>query len=172
MSDACQSAKKTKSCFQGCPNSQLKDVAIADYTTEDVACEPDKNFGGYNNYRMSVFCINGTMAVSREYCASQCHGDVKSLRDVTQLGIDRNDSDSSSLYVETNSNQNANSVKDQCKIMTCTRDCNKPYLLKRCGQKGFDLYSRQLSIEPRSTLAILQKVNAINNVPSECNSLK
>jgi hypothetical protein len=44
-----RAAKQTKSCFNACPNSQLKDVAIADYYTDEVACEPDKNFGGYES---------------------------------------------------------------------------------------------------------------------------
>jgi len=172
MHDACEAAKKTKSCFQACPATQLKDVAIADNNVEDVACEPDKNFGGYNNYRMAIACLNNTLSLSREYCEKQCHGSIKLLSDVTQLGIDRNDTESSNVNYEADIGRNVNSVKEQCRIITCTRDCSKSYIMKRCGQKGFDLYSRQLAVEPRSTLAILQKLGAINTVPQECNSLK
>jgi len=172
MSDTCQAGKQAKSCFQSCPNSQLKDVALGSYYVDDVACEPDKNFGGYNGYRTALFCINNTLSRTRDACISRCHGGVKDLKAVTQFAVDRDDGDSASVNVESDSGKNFNSVRDQCKITICNRDCNKDEIVRKCGQNGYNLYDRQLKVEPRSTLTVLQKLSVLSSVPPECNQFK
>jgi len=172
LSDSCQGSKKTKSCISACPNSKLKDVALGECIEDQTACEPEQNFGGYTSYRAATNCVNFTMAVSHEECEKKCGGKYQSLRDATQFGLDKNESESSTVYYEKNADQNYNTVKEQCKKTTCHRDCTKPYLVKRCQKNVYDFYVRQLKVEPKSALNILQKLDALKNVPPECNDLK
>jgi len=160
--ELCQISKKTEACYKRCPQSQLRDVTIADYNGPALYCEPINtgNWPTFTEYYKATQCNNQTILTKP--CDSKC-GKEQSLSSATRLEL--NDK---VIKYDTDAEKNTKAAAAACKSMMCHVDCYEPILTQRCGDKAMDAYRRLSKLEPGSALAILQILNVIDADIIEC----